>query len=319
VRIRSAFSRLTVNTLTLNTLTVNTLTFSALTFTALTLSAAVLWLDISGVGQAGSVPGPVAYFAQGIRFGPDQALQPTLAMADQPAPPLLGPAQVKLSVQGLQSWALFDRATGNVSGSANSASAISSTESMVKIWIAADYLGRVADAKPIPEQPSSDRLDELSRMIRDSDNTAAEDVYQLDGADSVIERMIRVCGLTETSVAAGWWSRTQISARDAARLGACVSDGRAAGPYWTSWIIGEMRHVRGEGRFGIVDTLPDDVAGRIPLKNGWTVVGDEWRVNCLAVVDRYVLAVLTRYPERLGLGYGAGICRSVTTQLRRGA
>jgi hypothetical protein len=77
-----------------------------------------------------------------------------------------------------------------------------------------------------------------------------------------------------------------------------------------------MRQVRGEGRFGIIDALPDNVAARIPIKNGWTVIGDEWHVNCLAVVDRYVLAVLTRYPESLGLSYGADICRSVTTQLR---
>jgi hypothetical protein len=131
--------------------------------------------------------------------------------------------------------------------------------------------------------------------------------------------MVDVCGLTETSVFDGWWSRTEVSARDAARLGACVTDGRAAGPKWTSWILGEMRQVRGEGRFGIVQGLPAEVASRIPIKNGWTVVGDEWHVNCMAVVDRYVLAVLTRYPERLGVAYGAGICRGVTTQLRPGA
>jgi hypothetical protein len=182
---------------------------------------------------------------------------------------------------------------------------------MIKIWIAADYLRRLADAKP-----DQDRLGELSRMIRDSDNSAAEDIYQTDGADAVVQRMIGVCGLTETSVSEGWWSRTEVSARDAVRLGGCVADGRAAGPEWTGWILGEMRQVRGEGRFGIIDALPANAAARIPIKNGWTVIGDEWHVNCLAVVDRYVLAVLTRYPESLGLDYGAGICRSVTTQLR---
>jgi hypothetical protein len=232
-------------------------------------------------------------------------------MASQPAPPLLHPTPVSVPVQGFYSWALLDRKTGKISGSANSATTTSSTESMIKIWIASDFLKHFPGG-----DPDQDQLDEITRMIRDSDNAAAEDMYQLGGADSVVQRMISVCGLTETSVAEGWWSRTEVSARDAVRLGVCITDGRAAGPKWTSWILGEMRQVRGEGRFGIIDALPANVAARIPIKNGWTVVGDEWRVNCLAVVDQYVLAVITRYPESLGLGYGARICRNVTAQLR---
>jgi hypothetical protein len=288
--------------------------FTTFTFAALTVGALTVWTNISGVGQSDGAPGSWARFTQDTRFAPDATAagpQPTLGMAGQPAPPLLGPGRVNVSVQGFYSWALLDRKTGNISGSANFANATNSTESMIKVWIAADYLRRIADDKP-----SQDRLGELTRMIRDSDNSAAEDIYQVDGADSVVQRMVSICGLTETSASEGWWSRTEVSARDSVRLGVCVTDGRAAGPKWTNWILGEMRQVRGEGRFGIIDALPANVAARIPIKNGWTVVGDEWRVNCLAVVDRYVLAVLTRYPESLGLSYGADTCRSVTTQLR---
>jgi hypothetical protein len=288
--------------------------FTAFTCAALILGGVTAWTNISGVGQSAGVPGPFARFTQDTGLAPDAGAawpQPTLAMAAQPAPPLVGPAPVRVSVRGFYSWALLDRRTDRISGSANVANATNTTESMIKIWIAADYLRRLADAKP-----DQDRLGELSRMIRDSDNSAAEDIYQTDGADAVVQRMIGVCGLTETSVSEGWWSRTEVSARDAVRLGGCVADGRAAGPEWTGWILGEMRQVRGEGRFGIIDALPANAAARIPIKNGWTVIGDEWHVNCLAVVDRYVLAVLTRYPESLGLDYGAGICRSVTTQLR---
>jgi hypothetical protein len=282
-------------------------------FVALTLGTAAAWTTINGTGQPDAVPGPFARFTLDTRPGPDGAVawpESTLGLAAQPAPPLLSPARVNVSVRGFYSWALLDRRTGAISGSANSV-ATSTTESMIKTWIASDYLRRLAGATP-----DQDRLDELSRMIRDSDNSAAEDIYEIGGSDAVVQRMIGVCGLTETSVAEDWWSRTQVSARDAARLGACVADGRAAGPKWTGWILGEMGQVRGEGRFGIIDALPADAAARIPIKNGWTVVGDEWHVNCLASVDRYVLAVLTRYPESLGLGYGAGVCRSVTAQLR---
>jgi hypothetical protein len=38
-------------------------------------------------------------------------------------------------------------------------------------------------------------------------------------------------------------------------------------------------------------------------------------VNCLAVGNDWVLAVLMRYPVRQGLEYGAGVCKQVTAQL----
>jgi hypothetical protein len=282
--------------------------FTTFIIAALALAAITVWTDVSGVGNATAAPGPFARLTQDLA---GLGSRPMLGIAGQAAPPLLAPARVSVSMQGFYAWGLLDRKTGRIAGSANVAGATNSTESMIKIWIASDYLRGFTAA-----EPDQGRLDELSRMIRDSDDTAAEDIYQTDGANAVVQRMATVCGLTETSIVDGWWSRTEISARDAVRLGACLTDGRAAGPKWTSWVLGEMRQVRGEGRFGIVDALPAEAANRIPIKNGWTVVGNEWRVNCMAVVDRYVLAVLTRYPEGLGLDYGADICRSVTTQLR---
>jgi len=234
-----------------------------------------------------------------------------IGLAAQPAAPLLVPARVDVTVPGFFSWALLDRASGKISGSANLATDTSSTESMIKVWISADYLRRLGSASP-----SQSRLTELSRMIRDSDDDAAEDVYQAGGANTVVQRMIKICGLTDTSLFDGWWSRTEISAEDAVRLGACVADGRAAGAKWTSWILGQMRQVRGEGRFGIIEALLADAAARTSIKNGWTQVGSDWHVNCLAIVDKYVLAVLTQYPVELGLQYGAGVCRNVAAQLQ---
>jgi hypothetical protein len=239
--------------------------------------------------------------------------RPGMGVAAQPAAPLPAPASVTVSVDGFMSWALLDRATGAVVGSPNMTGETNSTESMIKVWIAADYLRRQGATAP-----TSTRLSELSTMIRDSDDDAAEEIYQLDGADAVVQRMIKTCGLTDTDIFEGWWSRTQISARDAVRMGLCIADGRAAGSRWTGWLLNEMRQVRGEGRFGIIDALPADVAAKTAIKNGWTEIGedDSWHVNCLAIMGRYVVAVLMRYPTRLGLDYGAGVCSDVARQLK---
>lgn len=239
---------------------------------------------------------------------------PGLRMAAQPAPPgpVLRPAAVTVDANGFYAWALLDRQTGALAGSANYTSETGSTESMSKAWIAGDYLRRLAG-----KQPTQQRLDELSRMIRDSDDAAAEDIYRLDGLNAVIQRMISICGLTETTWVNGWWSKTRVTARDAVRLGLCIADGRAAGPSWTGWLLNEMRQVRGQGRFGIIEALPADVAQATSIKNGWTLLFDDgtWHVSCLAIHNDWILSVLTRYPGSLGLAHGAAVCRSVTQQL----
>lgn len=255
----------------------------------------------------------------------DQAAdQDTPLVAMQPAPPeLFAVHQVSVDTSGFWSWALMDRRTGAISGS-STISQTTSTESMIKAWIASDFL-RLSTSRQ--QQPSQSELQELTGMIRDSDDDDAEDIYLRDGNDAVISRLISLCGLTDTTIVHGWWSKTEMSARDAVRMGQCIGDGRAAGPKWTSWILGEMRQVRGSvddqhatyggGRWGIIDALPADAAKTTAIKNGWTLLWDDgsWHVTCLAIMDNWVLSVLTRYPASLGLSHGAGICQSVTKQL----
>jgi hypothetical protein len=227
--------------------------------------------------------------------------------------PLLRPRPVAVSSPGFHSWALLNTRTGAISGSNNPA-ATSDTVSMVKAWLAADFLRQAAQRN---ESPTADRLRDLSIMIRDSDNRAAEDVFRRNGGTSSIQRLIRVCGLTHSSAIPDRWSETRMSAPDAVRMGACLADGRAAGPRWTTWVLNEMRQVRGDGRFGIVRALPADVAATTAIKNGW-LLRDEtglWHVNCLAIGDGWVLAVMLRYPGSLGFEHGGTVCRSVTTQL----
>jgi hypothetical protein len=236
-----------------------------------------------------------------------------LAAAAATAQPLLRPRPVAVTSPGFHSWALLNTRTGAIRGSDNPA-ATSDTVSIVKAWLAADYLRQAAQRN---ESPTADRMRQLSIMIRDSDNQAAEDIFRRNGSTSSIQRLIRVCGLTHSSAVPDRWSETRMSAPDAVRMGACLADGRAAGPRWTKWVLNEMRHVRGDGRFGIVKALPSDVAATTAIKNGW-LLRDEtglWHVNCLAIGDGWVLAVMLRYPGSLGFAHGGTVCRSVTTQL----
>ncbi|GIH09998.1 hypothetical protein Rhe02_80650 [Rhizocola hellebori] len=201
------------------------------------------------------------------------------------------------------SWAFFDRRDGTLRAAEN-AGEPTMTASMVKAWLVADYL-------------ASHGWDErLSTIIRDSANEPAWEIYALLGREKSIERMISVCGLTDSAPGEDL-SMTLMSARDTVRLGRCLADGTAAGPRWTSWLLDEMRAVRGTGDFGIREAFAGPDRERIAIKNGWDkrqALG-EWNVNCLAVAPAWIMAALTRYPSSLPLAHGAQICRNLVSEL----
>jgi hypothetical protein len=259
-----------------------------------------------------------------------------------PPPPTLADAPVAVNFKGeFFSWALMDRTTGEISGAANLAQT-NSTESMLKTWIVSDYLRQLGD-----KQPSAVLKKAASAAIRDSSDSGANRVYAAAGGsykaqpngkpDPVIQRAIKICGLTDTKRSGppapamynGWWSFTRMSPRDAVRLGDCIADGKAAGHRWTKWVLNEMANVRGSvkeqqlrsggGRWGIIDGLPAEIKaqGPVSIKNGWTQLAYDgnWHVNCLAIADRWSLAVMMRYPATTSLSYGATMCASVATQL----
>ncbi|HEX5594671.1 MAG TPA: hypothetical protein VFX61_01415 [Micromonosporaceae bacterium] len=240
----------------------------------------------------------------------------------KPEPRTLTAAPVTMEFDGFLSWALID-AEGQLAGSDNSAET-TWVGSVVKTWIVSDYLRRRAEQG---KEPGPNRLAQARRAIRDSNDPAADALYQAGGGAAQLRRMISICGLTETTIEGSRWRSVRMSARDAARLGRCVTDGRAAGPSWTKWVRAELTKVRGSiakadqpsgGRWGIIDGLPPDLlADGVGMTNGWIVVKSEkeWQVNCLGVTDQWSLAVLTRYPAERGLRYGAEACAKVTAQL----
>lgn len=289
-------------------------------------------MALSAVVLAGALvmPPALARLRANDRPGPSPAMSVPAAppagarsSSPKPTPPggTLTPRPIHLDVNGFWSWALLDGKTGRISGSANSA-ATSPAESMINVWIVADYLRGLAERQ---RTPTATRLAQASAAIRDSDDAAAQTLHLAAGGDAQIQRMISICQLADTRID-GDWARTRISARDAVRLGTCIADGRAAGPTWTQWVRTEMTKVRGGageqdqpygGRWGITDGLPKDLAKGVGIKNGWgrSTADRLWHVNCLAVADEWVLAVLLRYPVREGLTWGAQACASAAAQL----
>lgn len=227
----------------------------------------------------------------------------------QASPP---PAPVDQPAGEFTGWAILDRKTGAINGSDTMADA-STTASLIKAWIVADYLRRTAEAG---QEPSQERLDQLELIIRDSHNEYAEALFREIGAHESIGRLIDICRLTDSRPYRDYWSNTQLSPRDTARMGLCIADGRAAGPDWTDYLLNEMRLVRGVGDFGIRHAFPPAQRSEIAIKNGWIDrdYDGNWHVNCLAIGDTWIMGVMVRYPIRLGYEYGAELCRSLATE-----
>ncbi len=301
---------------------------------AAVLLAIPLRSAVHGLAAAEPAPGaPASTAASGTGGGTGDA---NVAQQAAPPPPNLmlpaNPAAVTAPGTNFFGWTLIDRRTGQSAGSANQETATSTTESMIKAWIAADYLRHQAST------PSPATLAQLNTMIIDSDNTIATTYYQRNGGDASISELIKLCGLKQTQPPslANEWSYTTMSPADAARMGLCIAQGTAAGPQWTNWLLDAMKNVRGTvdqqqpttggGRWGIIDGLPTNLVATTSIKNGWTaqVYDHNWHVNCLAINPDWVLAIEIHYRwtspnddwhQADNLKQGADTCAAVTRQL----
>lgn len=285
----------------------------------LTIAAVLIGLATIGTGLLFVSGSPLS--AQTASGSSNSAATGTDAETS-PSPSPLAPlpfrsASVSVDTEGFWSWALMDRRTGEIVGSANM-DQVSTTASMIKAWLASDYLRRAAEKG---ETPSSSRLHTIEIMIRDSDNDAAVTIYNLNGKTASIKRLISICKLTDSHATAGLWSKTYVSARDTVRMGNCIANGTAAGSKWTDWVLDMMRNVRGIGDFGPRKALSDAEAAQVAIKNGWLLRDEDnmWHVSCMAIGDTWVLAVLQRYPSQgtwdTDFAHTQEIAKEVATQL----
>ncbi|MDG4821629.1 hypothetical protein O7635_07150 [Asanoa sp. WMMD1127] len=248
---------------------------------------------------------------------PEAAARAATTQAPSLPPLPVKPTEININHSGWFSWALQDTRTGEIFGPADR-TGLSTTASLIKAWIGADFLRRAAQRG---QAPSDEDMEQLDSMIRDSDNEAASALHDANGGEESIRRLIATCGLREARLADdGGWSRTLLSPADITRLGACIADGRAAGPTWTDFLLDELRAVRDSGDFGIRQAFPEDQRHAIAVKNGWVEREEEheFHVSCMAIGDGWVIGVMARYEIDKGVEYGAAICEYVGKRLREG-
>jgi hypothetical protein len=267
----------------------------------------------------------MAGIAAGLKYVPGSPLASKPATSnDSSGAPLLEPLPFRsapvtadsVKTSGFYSWALIDLRTGQIAGPQNMDQTSTSAQ-LVTAWLAADYLHR-ADAGG--QNPSQSQLADLTAMIRDGDQGAADRTYQTLGTTASIQRLVSTCHLAETKAGSGWMSTT-ISARDTVQMGYCIADGTAAGPKWTPWLLMTMREVRNAGDYGIRKALPADMQSGVAIVNGSVQAGDHtWDVACLAVGDTWAMSVIQRFPgtgnDTADIAHTQQVCRDTASALR---
>ncbi|OAN41792.1 serine hydrolase [Mycolicibacterium iranicum] len=221
----------------------------------------------------------------------------------QPAAPLPGlDARVKqasadAAASGAEiDTAVLDRSTGQVASSgADSSFPIAS---VVKLFIADDLLLQESEGKTTL---SADDRAALDRMLRSSDDSAAQTFWDRSGGSAIIARIKARYGLAGT--AAPWngrWDVTTSTANDLVRYYDMLLDGTGGlPPEKADIILGDLAQSTPTGldgypqRFGIPDGL---YAERVAVKQGWFCCwngGNQLHVSTGVIGPdrRYVMAI----------------------------
>jgi beta-lactamase class A len=193
--------------------------------------------------------------------------------------------------QGSVTAAVVDARTGTVSIYRPKGRAI--TASIVKVDILETLLG---EAQAEDRDLTEDERELAGRMITESDNDAAEDLWELVGGASAVARYNDRVGLTATAPnQAGYWGLTTTSAVDQVRLvqEVCYPSHVLTGSS-RRYALGLMTQVDPAQAWGVSAGVPPDAS--VALKNGWLPYDGAWHVNSIGCVQGagrdYVIAVL---------------------------
>jgi hypothetical protein len=217
--------------------------------------------------------------------------------------------------------AVLDRLTGEYRDNGAVAHQHVESASVMKVFIADDLLHR-RDAGQI--SLSAADLADMSRMLRSSDDAAANRFWGAYGANAIVRDVIARYGLTETGLTSNirYWGNTLITAHDmVVYYRGLLSGTGGLSTASRGFIIDQLQQSTPRGTdgdwqfFGLRDGLPGETW--IGQKQGWMccVNGAIYRhsTGFVGPDGRYVIAVLSTEPSGLG---GPHIEASITGAVR---
>ncbi len=187
--------------------------------------------------------------------------------------------------------AVYDRQTGSL-WTGGQAHAQVSAASTIKAFIAADLLYRNAHHTI---RLSSYDYSQMTPMITQSSNSAADYLWQKYGRNLIVRHTIARYRLSETMLSpiAGFWGFTRMTAHDYALFLGKAANDPSVGPWLTSTMSRSQHYVGGFDQwFGI----PASGIRPFAIKQGWTCCDTGDILNSTGYVGtgwRYAIAIFT--------------------------
>jgi len=168
------------------------------------------------------------------------------------------------------------------------------TASIIKVDILATLL---AEAQSAHRGLSEEEAALATRMIEESDNDAADALWDEEGGAAAVSRFDTRVGMVATTPdEAGHWGLTTTTACDqVALLRAIAYPNGLLTRASRTYELGLMAQVQSDQRWGIPAGVPAGV--NADVKNGWLPVGSGWQINSDGDVsgdgESYVASVMT--------------------------
>ncbi len=196
--------------------------------------------------------------------------------------------------QGDITMALFDAVNGQTS--LYRPGVTQTTASIIKVDILATLLYHAQQA----HQPLSAETDELATtMIVNSNDNAAQVLWDHEGGSSAVGAFDRLAGMTDTELNTdGYWGLSTTTAADQlALLKKIAYPNGLVDNAWRAYELGLMEGEEADQLWGVSGGVPTGTT--VALKDGWDPLGNgtTWQINSIGWVDgdgrNYLLAVLT--------------------------
>jgi beta-lactamase class A len=211
--------------------------------------------------------------------------------------------------------AVFDRRTGRLYVYRAGVTMI--TASIVKVDILETLLAR---AEALDGRLGAYEEYLCREMIEESDNGAAQALWELLEDGEYVERFNATIGMGETRPDETHWGLTTTTAADQIRLVKLIAyPNHALSPASRRYALGLLTHVDPAQAWGVSAGVP--AGAHVALKNGWLPLDTGWQVNSIGFVHgagrSYAIAVLTddEPTEPAGIDAIEGLSRLVWRQL----
>lgn len=159
----------------------------------------------------------------------------------------------------------------------------------------------------------------LQAMIENSDNDAAQALYQEIGTGFGISSFLRSHGLSGIIPDSNTWGTSTASPQAMAQLLAALSTGDLLSTAGTSYALSLMRNIVPDQRFGVGDTAPRGAI--VSMKDGWLALDQGWAVNSSGIVQTskitYIVSVYTagQVSQEAGMQILNTTCRQIFAAL----